>query len=436
MRLVARASGGSWRDAISLLEQVLSYDGTEITAATVAAVLGAVAEEQLFELAEGLARAEGQTVYPIVERLISDGTEPRQLARDLGEHFRALLMADAGALPADAYSPDATRRLAEQAARFGTGRLVTALEALAQAEKEMRWSDSGRVVLEVALARLMLAPGDGSRPSPAGRAPEKQPAADRVADARGSARKEAAVRSSERESGVSGAADGRRPAGTEAARAASADPPAAPEPADETASDQPDLDPFEHEELPALRGRRRSADARPAADDPSPTSHSPLPTSGIGLDQVRQRWNVVTEELKRRRSHQAHALLAEAQPLRCDGSVLVLGFRYSGHRDLWERGDNKGRLAAALEAVLGQPLQVRSEILGEAGAPEGAGPGPGPAETEPATRRPSSSRPAASRPPTTAGAPSTAADALEGEALLHEVISRFEGQIVDPTTND
>ena len=45
-------------------------------------------------------------------------------------------------------------------------------------------------------------------------------------------------------------------------------------------------------------------------------------------------------------------------------------------------------------------------------------------------------RPAASRPPTTAGAPSTAADALEGEALLHEVISRFEGQIVDPTTND
>src|SRR5947209_935539 len=37
VRLVARASGGSWRDAISLLEQVLSYDGTEITAATVAA---------------------------------------------------------------------------------------------------------------------------------------------------------------------------------------------------------------------------------------------------------------------------------------------------------------------------------------------------------------------------------------------------------------
>src|SRR5712692_6399841 len=165
VRLVARASTGSWRDAISLLEQVLSYGGTEVTAATVASVLGAVAEEQLFELAEGLARAEGQTVYPIVERLISDGTEPRQLARDLGEHFRALLMADAGALPADAYSPDATRRLAEQAARFGTGRLVTALEALALAEKEMRWSDSGRVVLEVALARLMLAPGDDSRPS-------------------------------------------------------------------------------------------------------------------------------------------------------------------------------------------------------------------------------------------------------------------------------
>src|SRR5438270_601652 len=82
----------------------------------------------LLKTLDGLGRAEGHTVYPIIERLISDGTEPRQLARDLGEHFRALLMADAGALPEDLYRPETAQRLKEQAASLGTGRLVAALE--------------------------------------------------------------------------------------------------------------------------------------------------------------------------------------------------------------------------------------------------------------------------------------------------------------------
>src|SRR5712692_5458014 len=50
VRLIARASGGSWRDAISLLEQALSFGDTTVTAATVAAILGAVEEEALFAL--------------------------------------------------------------------------------------------------------------------------------------------------------------------------------------------------------------------------------------------------------------------------------------------------------------------------------------------------------------------------------------------------
>jgi DNA polymerase-3 subunit gamma/tau len=439
VRLVARASGGSWRDAISLLEQVLSYDGTEISAGTVASVLGAVPEESLFELAEGLARAEGRAVYPIVEQLISAGTEPRQLARDLGEHFRALLMADAGALPADGYSPDTTRRLVEQAARFGTARLVTALEALAQADKEMRWSDSGRVVLEVALARLMLAPGETGHPLPVGRGPEKQPAADRVADGRAPARREPAIRLSEREPAAR-AMDGHRPPGTEARGTASAEPPAAPMPAAEPRSDPPGLDPFEDTELPALGSKTPATGTRPAIEDSPPTPNSQLPTPSISLNQVRERWNVVVEELRRKGSKPAAALLDHAQPVGCDGRVVVLGFSKEILRDLWERGDHKQRLATALLAVFGQALQVRTEVIAnQPGGASGAGTGPtegGPRSVEKQQPvRDERPEPAAISLPADRTRPA-ASDSMEGEALLHEVISLFEGQIVDQTTDD
>src|SRR5438046_5887999 len=108
-------------------------------------------------------------------------------------------MVDAGALPADLYGPETARRLEQQAGRFGTRRLVTALEALSHAEKEMRWSDSGRVVLEVALARLMLpgAPMVASEPATTSAAAAAKPP-DRVAERRPAAPPGAPVRPVER----------------------------------------------------------------------------------------------------------------------------------------------------------------------------------------------------------------------------------------------
>lgn len=438
VRLVARASGGSWRDAISLLEQVLSYGGPEISAAQVAAVLGAVGEESLFELAAGLGRAEGRTVYPIVEGLISAGTEPRQLARDLGEHFRALLMADAGALPAEDYSPDTARRLTEQAASFGTGRLVTALEALAQAEKEMRWSDSGRVVLEVALARLMLAPGDASREPAAVRAPDRQPAAGRVAERRSLAAVQPVVRSSEQAPAASNAPEGRQPARQARAQAPPADPPPAPE----TESEKPRFAGGGATVSQPAKAGFASTDrgfnpGEPDGLPPPPNSQGPQPD--LGFDQVCERWNVVVQELKRKGAKPAAALLNEAQPLRCDHGVLVIGFRYDTHRDLWERGENKQRLAAALAAVFGRPLQVRSEFIGgQTAGDDGRGSGAAAGSSGSVENR----QPAADNGPLPSPRPAAdyprpaASDTLEGEALLHEVVALFEGRIVDQGTND
>src|SRR6202011_1526179 len=115
----------------------------------------------------------------------------------------------------------------------------------------------------------------------------------------------------------------------------------------------------------ALTGKTQRAAGTPAMKDQLPPPNSQVPQSELGVDQVCERWNVVVQELNRRGAKSAAALLTGAQPLRCDNGVLVIGFQYDTHRELLERGENKQRLAAALVAVFGQPLQVRSELLGD-----------------------------------------------------------------------
>jgi DNA polymerase-3 subunit gamma/tau len=432
VRLIARASGGSWRDAISLLEQALSFGDITVTAGTVAAILGAVEEEALFALAEGLAEADGRTVYPIIGKLIDDGTEPRQLARDLGEHFRALLMVDAGALPSGVYSVETARHLEEQAARFSTPRLVAALESLAQAEKEMRWSDSGRVVLEVALARLMLpvAAAAGRETAPVS-VSSREPVSDRVADGRARAPIAPPVRAAEPAVAPERAGNDREEAAPAVDRAALAA--ATPDSGNgETAQpNAEEFDPFEQEELPPTVARGRAGiGAAQASIQPTSTPQSSLTEAqtsgpGLSLDQLRARWQVLVEELKRARPATTAALLAEAQPVSCDGQTVVIGFRYSTLRDKWDRGDHKQRLGAALKSVFGQSLPVRSEVLGD--RPSGNG---GPA-SEPSPSA-AEARPARSPAAKTSARPSSAPEVLEGDPLVHEVLAVFEGQIVEP----
>jgi hypothetical protein len=118
----------------------------------------------------------------------------------------------------------------------------------------------------------------------------------------------------------------------------------------------------------------------------------------------------------------------------------VLGFSKEILRDLWERGDHKQRLATALLAVFGQALQVRTEVIAnQPGGASGAGTGPtegGPRSVEKQQPvRDERPEPAAISLPADRTRPA-ASDSMEGEALLHEVISLFEGQIVDQTTDD
>jgi hypothetical protein len=201
----------------------------------------------------------------------------------------------------------------------------------------------------------------------------------------------------------------------------------------------PEFDPFEHEELPPAlqRGTSQPAPAftGPRAAEAAPTAAGPgraettrsAPDGQAGLARVRERWNVVVEELRRTRAKRAAALLDEAQLQRCEGGVVVIGFRYDAQRELWDGQGDSQRLAAALQAVLGQPFQVRTEKIVEADEAEERGSTPSQGRGAAPPDRPSP--PAREAPAAVAG--QSAPDILEGEPLVREVIALFDGKIVE-----
>ncbi|MDQ7794641.1 MAG: DNA polymerase III subunit gamma/tau [bacterium] len=135
---IARRAEGSLRDALGVLDQCLAYAGSRVDVEQVHEVLGTVQQDILDRMAGCLRQG---TIVPLLELLdevVAAGKDIRQLTRDLTEHLRGRLVA----------------ALAGSGEGWALGELLSALEGLAQAEADMRWSPQPRLVLEMALFRL------------------------------------------------------------------------------------------------------------------------------------------------------------------------------------------------------------------------------------------------------------------------------------------
>lgn len=92
LEYIARQGGGSMRDAISLLDQLTAYGGQKITLELVQTVLGAVASQSVVELVESLIAQNVAAGLDIINRVVNDGVDPRQFAREIVEYLRAMML--------------------------------------------------------------------------------------------------------------------------------------------------------------------------------------------------------------------------------------------------------------------------------------------------------------------------------------------------------
>jgi DNA polymerase III subunit gamma/tau len=164
---IARHAEGSARDALSLLDQASVLGGETIDDAAVAALLGAPRAEIQHELADAVAVGDARAVFELVDRLVQDGQDLRNVTAEALAHFRNLLLVksapgqdDLVDVPADGYE-----LLRIQSEKFTAAELGRVIALLLAAQGDMRWTTSPRLSLELALVRATMPETD---PSPAG----------------------------------------------------------------------------------------------------------------------------------------------------------------------------------------------------------------------------------------------------------------------------
>jgi DNA polymerase III subunit gamma/tau len=155
---IARRAEGSARDALSLLDQATVLGGQTVDEETIRALLGAPRGEVQFEIADVVAVGDVRGVFEIVDRLVLDGRDVRDVTNEAIGHVRDLLLVktapgqeDLLDIPSDAYDT-----LRVQAEKFSTGELSRVLMLLQAAQNDMRWTTSPRLSLELALVRSCL----------------------------------------------------------------------------------------------------------------------------------------------------------------------------------------------------------------------------------------------------------------------------------------
>ncbi len=163
--LVVRAGGGSARDTLSVLDQLLGGAGPAgVTHALATALLGFTPDSLLDEVVDAFAAGDGAAVFGVVDKVVETGQDPRRFTEDLLRRLRDLvIVAAVPEAPASGLidvAEDAGERLVAQAARFGALELSRAADIVAAGLTEMRGATAPRLLLELICARVLLPGAD------------------------------------------------------------------------------------------------------------------------------------------------------------------------------------------------------------------------------------------------------------------------------------
>jgi DNA polymerase III subunit gamma/tau len=167
LALVARGARGSFRDAVSTLDQLASATENDISVQAVLQLLGAVEEEALFRLCDLVVDRDTAGALTFLEELAEQGQDLGRLVVDLLEHLRHLMLVQhMGEVPASLPVTEETReRLRAQANQLGEATVIRLVDLLAVAVEDMRQGGDPRLPLELALVKVTRPGADLSRES-------------------------------------------------------------------------------------------------------------------------------------------------------------------------------------------------------------------------------------------------------------------------------
>ncbi|MFD8770257.1 DNA polymerase III subunit gamma and tau [Microbacterium oxydans] len=415
--LVVRAGGGSPRDTLSLLDQLIAGSDAPAGSETVTvgyaravALLGYTHAALLDEIVDALAAGDAASAFPAIDRVVQTGQDPRRFVDDLLERLRDLIVIAAVGPGASAVlrgvAEDDLERMRAQADAFGSARLSRTADVVSAALDDMSGATSPRLHLELMVARVLAGATDtaasapvagGERAATASARPTAAPAAAAPAPAAPAPATPApaAVAPSAPPAAPAPAPTASVPsAAPSGAPAAGAAEPAAPAPtaAESAPADQRPAD----EQGEGVRGADETAAVAPEAAAPEVAA----PQGPVTFERIRAAWPAVLTRLESI-SRTSWLLATAVQPLAyvTETEVLTLGFT-SQHDVAKFKGTTPGsgpsdHLRSAIENELGVRVKYLPAPMPAGGAPRQPSPSGAstPADAAPASEPASAGSP-------------------------------------------
>ncbi|MEI6812324.1 MAG: DNA polymerase III subunit gamma and tau [Actinomycetes bacterium] len=337
--LVVRASGGSVRDALSVLGQLLAGAGKEGVSYDIAIqLLGFTDGALLDDAVDALAAGDGATLFKTVDRVIESGHDPRRFASDFLERLRDLMIVDA--LPdggASAIlrevSDDQLERMRTQAQLISSAGLSRAADIAADGLTQMRGATAPRLMLELICGRMLLPLGDKSERGLLARVERLEradslPPMSSAIPTRSAPVKESPVIASQTKSSTSNSA-------FNAGAGANAKSEAEKNPAQST----------------------DSADAKKVLPESTSRVEKQEPSAG-DIAGLRRLWPEVIEDVKKRRRLTWSLLSTSAQVLAVDATTITIAIVNAGARDSFIRSGSDEILRNAFIDVVGLDRKI------------------------------------------------------------------------------
>ena len=154
--LIARAADGSMRDALVILDQMVSFSTGKISADDVIELLGMVHKDKMFDLSDAVINSEPEKVISILDELVNNGKDPVFIANSLIAHYRDLMILKAAKGPTSdmVFSQDELDKLNEQLDKLTVEEILYILQNLSHCLGLMKGALFARAPLEIALVRL------------------------------------------------------------------------------------------------------------------------------------------------------------------------------------------------------------------------------------------------------------------------------------------
>jgi DNA polymerase-3 subunit gamma/tau len=356
--LVIRAGGGSQRDTLSVLDQLLAgANGNQVEYRRALALLGATDVALIDDAVDALAAGDAAALFGAVEAVIDAGHDPRRFATDLLDRFRDLIVLqsvpDAAARGVVDAPEDVLERMRDQATRVGTATLTRYAEVVHAGLGEMRGATAPRLLLEVVCARLLLPSASDTESALLQRVERIEtrldmsiPAGEAAASAPAAPAKQYARRSKAPEPAPEAPAPKDVPeSAPEPPPAAKVEPETTPEPPPSPPPVQPPSDPIVEAPAP---------NTPPVGGEPNAAA-------------VRSMWTTVRDKV-RQRSRTTEVMLAGAIVRAVDGDTLVLSHESAPLAKRLVEQRNSDVIRDALKDALGVDWKIRCDVGSAAAA--------------------------------------------------------------------